>query len=110
MILEKVSKILGARWFQFALIPLVVLVWFLITDPSGGADTLLRVQLWGQAFLVTGLAYLIAKALLGKASSEDLYQKASEGIVSAGLAYLGVCLLRAFVLMALLIFFGLVQK
>lgn len=108
--MKKVLTVLGSRWFQFAAVPLVVLVWFVATDPSGGADTMLRVQLWGQAFLVTGLAYLVAKALLGKASSEMLYEKAMEGAVSAGLAYLGVCLLRAFVLMAFLLFFAQVQR
>lgn len=108
--MEKFIKIIGARWFQFALIPLIVLVWFIATDPSGGADTMLRVQLWGQAFLVTGIAYLVAKAMLGKASSEDLYAKALDGNVGAGIAYTGVCLLRAFVLMALLLFFAQVQR
>jgi len=108
--LDKVIKILGARWFQFALIPALVFVWFWATDPSGGADTLLRLQLWGQAFLVTGLAYLVAKALLGKASSEALYERAMEGVQAAGIAYMGVCLLRSLVLLAFLVFFGMVQK
>jgi len=108
--MKKLLSVLGSRWFQFAAIPLAVLVWFVATDPSGGADTMLRVQLWGQAFLVTGLAYLVAKAMLGKASSESLYEKAMDGIVSAGVAYLGVCLLRAFVLMAFLMFFAQVQR
>lgn len=110
MTMQKLISHLGSRWFQFAAVPLVVLVWFVLTDPSGGADTMLRVQLWGQAFLVTGLAYLVAKALLGKASSETLYERALDGAVGAGVAYLGVCLLRAFVLMAFLLFFAQVQR
>ena len=108
--MKKIINHLGSRWFQFAAIPLAVLTWFVLTDPSGGADTLLRVQLWGQAFLVTGLAYLVAKALLGKASSQLPYEKAMEGVIGAGVAYLGVCLLRAFVLMAFLLFFAQVQR
>lgn len=109
--MEKVLKIIGARWFQFALIPALVLVWFIVTDPSGGADTALRVQLWAQALLVTGLAYLIAKAMLGKASSEALYEKAlTEGSFGAGVAYMGICLLRALVLIGLLLFFAQVQR
>lgn len=109
--MEKVLKIIGARWFQFALIPALVLVWFIVTDPSGGADTALRVQLWAQALLVTGLAYLIAKAMLGKASSEALYEKALiEGSFGAGVAYMGICLLRALVLIGLLLFFAQVQR
>lgn len=109
--MEKVVKVIGARWFQFALIPALVLVWFIVTDPSGGADTALRVQLWAQALLVTGLSYLIAKAMLGKASSEALYERAlNEGSTSAGVAYMGICLLRALVLIGLLLFFAQVQR
>ena len=109
--MQKFLSVIGSRWFQFALIPFVVLVWFVVTDPSGGADTALRVQLWAQALLVTGLAYLIAKAMLGKASSEQLYEKALlDGSVGAGVAYMGICLLRALVLIGLLLFFAQVQR
>lgn len=107
---DKAIKVLSARWFQFALVPFVVFVWFLATDPSNGADTMLRLQLWGQAFIVTGFAYLIAKALLGNTSASTLYEHTLEGNQAAGTAYLGVCLLRSVVLFALLVFFGLVQK
>jgi len=109
-VLNKILSVLGARWVQFAVIPAAVLAWFLATDPSGGADTLLRVQLWLQAFLVTGLAYLVAKSMLGRASSETLYAQAMTGNTAAGIAYLGVCLLRALVLIGLLLFFAQVQR
>ena len=48
--------------------------------------------------------------MLGKASSEALYEKAMDGVVGAGVAYLGVCLLRALVLIGLLLFFAQVQR
>ena len=108
--MKQITAVIGARWFQFALIPALIFFWFWWTDPSGGADTMLRVQLWAQAFLVTGVAYLVAKAMLGKASSEDLYEQSIMGNYAAGIAYLGVCLLRAFVLMGLLLFFAQVQR
>ena len=102
---------LGSRAFQFAIVPIIVLAWFIWTDPSPRyADTLLRLQLWGQAFLVTGVAYLIAKAMLGSAKSEDLYEQSIMGNYAAGIAYLGVCLLRAMVLWGLLSFFAQVQR
>ena len=101
---------LHSRTFQFAVLPALVLIWFVWTDPSHGADTLLRVQLWAQAVLVVGIAYLAAKALLGKASSEALYEQALRGNWGAGVAYLGVCLLRAVVLLGLLLFFAQVQR
>lgn len=108
--MSRLIDLVASRWFQFAALPLAVLAWFVWTDPSGGADTALRVQLWAQALLVTGLAYLVAKAMLGRASSEALYEAARGGNTGAGVAYLGVCLLRALVLVGLLLFFAQVQR
>lgn len=100
-----------SRTSQFTIVPLLILVWFVWTDPSPHfADTLLRMQLWAQALLVTGVAYGIAKAMLGKASSEDLYEQTIMGNYAAGIAYMGVCLLRALVLIGLLLFFAQVQR
>jgi len=83
------------------------LVWFLATDPSNGADTLTRFQLGiAQALVVTGFAYLMGKAMLGKASSEELYARVLEGNTAAGVAYLGICLMRAMILWSLLSFFS----
>lgn len=104
------SQFFTSRFFQFLILPLFVVAWFVWTDPSKGADTLLRIQIWAQAFLVTGLAYTIAKSLLGKASSEALYDLVKQGNTAAGQAYLGVCLLRAIVLVGLLIFFAMLQR
>jgi hypothetical protein len=105
------TKFFTSRLFQFILLPLIVIGWFIYTDPSKGADTLLRIQLWAQALLVTGLAYTITKALLGRASSEELYEQVISGCnPSAGLAYLGMCLMRAVVLVGLLIFFAMQQR
>ncbi len=109
MVAKTLARILGSRVTQFALIPVLVLAWFLVTDPSEGADTALRLQLWAQALLVTGLAYLIAKAMLGRASSEQLYEKTLRGSHAAAIAYLGICLLRALTLVGLLLFFAGVQ-
>ncbi len=102
---------INSRTSQFTIIPLGILVWFIWTDPSPGfADTILRIQLWAQALLVTGVAYAIGKAILGSASSEDLYEQSIMGNYAAGIAYLGVCLLRGMVLVGLLLFFAQVQK
>ena len=104
------SKFFTSRFFQFLILPLLVVAWFVWTDPSKGADTLMRVQIWAQAFLVTGLAYTIDKSLMGKASSEDLYDLVKQGNVAAGHAYLGKCLSRSIVLVGLLIFFAMQQR
>jgi hypothetical protein len=109
MIRNLFCKLVSSRFFQFVVIPLFVLLWFLGTDPSEGADTLLRLQLWAQAFLITGFSYLASKALLGKAKSEELYEQVLKGNSAAGVAYAGVAVLRALVLVGLLLFFGAVQ-
>ncbi len=107
MVIKAVADVLNARWMQFVAIPVLVLVWFLATDPSNGADTITRFQLGiAQALVVTGFAYLMGKAMLGKASSEELYARAVEGNVACGVAYLGVCLMRAMILWSLLSFFA----
>lgn len=104
-------RFLSSRAVQFTLLPLCVLAWFLLTDPSDGADTLLRLQLWAQALLVTGVAYLISKAMLGQASSEVLYRSIRQDkSLPAAIAYLGVCILRVGVLIGLLLFFAQVQR
>lgn len=109
--MKKIVRILASRTVQFVALPVAILVWFLVTDPSHGADTMLRVQLWAQALLITGVAYLIAKAMLGKTSSEELYVAALDhNSIPAAIAYLGVCLLRGMVLIALLMFFAQVQR
>jgi hypothetical protein len=103
-------KFVTSRFFQFIILPLAIIGWFIYTDPSKGADTALRIQLWAQAFLMTGLAYTVAKALLGKASSEDLYAESLKGNQAAGQAYLGVCLMRSLVLCGMLVFFAMMQS
>lgn len=108
--MKKFCDILGSRWFQFTVIPLATLIWFFVTDPSHGSDTLLRIQLWAQALLIIGMAYLISKAMLGRASSEALYDQAVANNIAAGIAYTGICLLRAIVLFGLLTFFAQVQR
>lgn len=109
--MKSVSSFFGSRTFQFTLVPILILIWFIATDPSPKfADTILRVQLWAQALLVTGVSYAISKAMLGSASSEDLYEQSIMGNYAAGFAYLGICLVRVGVLFALLVFFAQVQK
>jgi len=97
-----------ARWLQFVLLPLAVLAWFTFTDPSrDAADTLLRVQIWAQALLITGVAYAIAKSLAGRVAGESLAKSAGLGSVGAGIAFAGLCVLRGLVLVGLLLFFAL---
>lgn len=105
--LASLTRALTSRWAQFLILPLLVLGWFAWTDPSAGAaDTLLRVQLWAQALLITGVAYLVAKSLTGSISGESMGRAALQGSLSAGMAFAGLCVLRGLVLLGLLLFFA----
>lgn len=104
---EAASHALSSRLTQFILLPLLVLAWFAWSDPTqGAADTLLRIQLWAQAVLITGVAYLVAKSLSGRVSGESLARSAQHGSIAAAIAFAGLCLLRGVVLLALLLFFA----
>ncbi len=105
--LEWLTHALAARCVQFVLLPALVLIWFAWSDPSqGAADTLLRVQLWAQAVLITGVAYLVARGLSGRVRGEGLAEAAQRGSVSSGIAFAGLCVLRGLVLLGLLLFFA----
>lgn len=104
------TKFVTSRFFHFVILPLLIVAWFLYTDPSKGADTLMRIQLWAQVFLMTGLSYTVTKAMLGKASSEAAYDAAMTGNAAAGQAYLGMCLLRGLVFAGVLLFFAMLTR
>lgn len=103
---EWLTHALAARCVQFVVLPLAVLAWFAWSDPSHGADTLLRVQLWAQALLITGVAYLVARGLSGRVRGEGLADAAQRGSVASGVAFAGLCVLRGLVLVGLLLFFA----
>ena len=108
--MQAILKFLRSRILQFAIAPLLVIGWYLLTDPSHGAETQLRLQLLAQAFLLNGIAFVASKALLGNACSGDLYDQAISGNLAAGCAFVGVCIVRALTLLGLLLFFAMVQR
>jgi hypothetical protein len=60
---QRIKRAATSRWTTMVILPAAVLGWFLVTDPSrDAADTLLRVQIWAQALLITGVAYAVARA------------------------------------------------
>lgn len=70
-----------------------VVLWFLGTDYSGGAETLVRLQVLTWGVLAIGLAHLGRKALHDYAEGRKVYQKAMESPTGAGLVFLGLCIL-----------------
>lgn len=106
---QRAKRALTSRWTTMVILPASVLLWFLVTDPSrDAADTLLRVQIWAQALLITGVAYAVAKSLSGKTGGEELAANARDkGCLASAVAFAGLMLLRGLVLLALLLFFAL---
>jgi len=105
---QRIKRATTSRWTTMVILPAAVLLWFLLTDPSrDAADTLLRVQIWAQALLITGVAYALAKSLSGKTSGEELAAGAGRGCLASAVAFAGLMLLRGLVLFALLLFFAL---
>lgn len=105
-----ITKFLNSRLVHFVIAPILVLAWYLWTDPSHGADTELRLQLLAQAFLISGIAFLVSKAMMGRACSGDLYDATMTGNHAAAIGFAGLCVLRGLVLAALLVFFAMVQR
>jgi hypothetical protein len=109
--IDRVSAAFGARWLQFFVLPALVLAWLFDTDYAGGADTVLRLQVWGYGLLITVFAYGVGKALLDRVvDSKQLYAAVLEGNIGAAVVLAGVMLLRALVLIGLLMFFAVSMK
>lgn len=108
---QRIKRALISRWSTMVILPAAVLLWFLLTDPTrDAADTLLRVQIWAQALLITGVAYAVAKSLSGKTSGEELAAGAGRGCLASAVAFAGLMLLRGLVLFSLLLFFALTAR
>lgn len=96
-----------SRWTVFVLIPLAIAAWLALSVPGGLADLLLRLQIWGQAALATGAAYIISKALAGRVNGEDAANRAlNNDSFSSGLVFLGLCIQRGAVFLGLVLFFA----
>lgn len=81
-----------------------VLGWHLATDPSGGAETVVRLEWLLWALLAAAPAYLVRKGMHDYANGREVYRKAMESPTGAGLVFVGLCLLGG------LLFLGIVAR
>lgn len=79
---------------------MAVVAWFWITDPDGGAETVARLQWLSWLLVVAGPGYLLRRALMDGARSNEAYKRAMESPVGAGLVFLGLCLLTGLLFLA----------
>lgn len=86
-------------WVMWAA-ALAVVVWYFLTDPNGGAETLSRIQYLAWIFVVAGPVYLLRRAFHPESRSGDAYWRAMESPTGAGLVFLGLALLTGMLFLA----------
>lgn len=77
-----------------------VVVWYWLTDPDGGAETLARVQWMAWLVVVAGPVYLLRRALMDDARSFSAYRRALDTPTGAGLVFVGLALLTGLLFLA----------
>jgi hypothetical protein len=90
----------GMRFWVMWVVAIAVLVWFGATDPDGGRETLQRVQWLAWLLVVTGLVYLVRRALHPEFRGGDLWAQVKRGNVAAGVAAAGLMILTGFLFLA----------
>ncbi len=80
---------------------LVVILWYYFTDPSEGAETVVRLQWMAWVLVAAGPVYLLRRALMDEARGHTAYRKALSSATGAGLVFLGLCILTAVLFLTL---------
>lgn len=83
------------RFFLMLTAACAVLAWYYVTDPDGGADTLLRIQWMAWAFVFAGPVYVLRRMLIGGARACTAFERAIQHPIGAGLAFLGLTILTS---------------
>jgi len=78
----------------------VVVAWYWLTDPNGGAETLARIQWLAWVVVIAGPVYLLRRAFHDEARSGEAYRRALGSPIGAGLVFLGLALLTGMLFMA----------
>lgn len=93
------SLVKSSRLWLLWLAAAAVILWYYLTDPDGGAETLARLQ-W-QAWLVVnaGPAYLYRKTLI-PGDSKTAWEEVKKGNVAAGIWAAGVAILTGLLILA----------
>lgn len=94
------KMLLKYRLWAMWLPGVAVLIWYWLTDPNGGAETLSRIQWLVWMWVLVGAVYLVRRAFHPEARSAQAYQKAMEHPIGAGLVFLGLALLTGLLFLA----------
>ena len=94
------KMILKYRFWVMGVFLTAVLGWYFVTDPDGGAETMARIQWLVWLVVVSGPVYLLRRALMDGARSQEAYRQAMRSPMGAGLVFLGLCLLTGLLFLA----------
>lgn len=72
---------------------IVAIAFSYFTDPNGGALTLAFLQQLSMPIVAVWFAYLARHALFDYIDLEELFHKARDSAVGAGLVFIGVCII-----------------
>ena len=88
------------RLLSFAMIPILVTLWFWYTDPNGGRQLEMQLQTLSGIFTAGIVTYLLRKALM-PGDSKTAWQSAMNGNVAGGIAWAAMALLTAILFMVI---------
>lgn len=96
------DNIKSIRQWVFWFAALAVIVWYFFTDPSHGAETLVRLQWMAWVAVAAGPVYLLRRALMDNSRSSVAYKAAMKSSTGAGLVFLGLCILTGLLFLAVI--------
>ena len=97
MMIEKLTRFrLWVMWVA----AIAVVAWYWLTDPDGGAETIMRLQWLAWLCVAAGPVYLLRRAFHDEARSAEAYRRALDSPTGAGLVFLGLALLTGMLFLA----------
>lgn len=91
----------GHRFWVMWAAALAVVLWFLTTDPDGGAQLKTQLQTLLGAIVAAPVVYLLRRALMDRVRSWEAAKRAMESPIGAGLVFIGLCLLTGLLFLAI---------
>lgn len=91
----------GHRFWVMWAAALAVVLWFLATDPDGGAQIKTQLQTLLGAIVAAPVVYLLRRALMDRVRSWEAAKRAMESPIGAGLVFIGLCLLTGLLFLAI---------
>ena len=95
-----IEKLTRFRLWVMWVAAIAVVAWYWLTDPDGGAETIMRLQWLAGLCVAAGPVYLLRRAFHDEARSAEAYRRALDSPTGAGLVFLGLALLTGMLFLA----------